>query len=59
MSEFKVAGTYIFTTANYTHYKIYYSNTIFYMLTWGYNADKKNNIKELKTKEITQPQNKK
>ena len=45
MSEFKVGGTYICTTAYYTHYeydyKIFYSNTIFYRLTWGYNAAKK------------------
>ena len=41
MSEFKVGGTCIYTTAvvheQYTHYKI------FYRLTWGYNAAKKNN----------------
>ena len=32
MSKFKVAGTYICTTAHYYNdYKIFYSNTIFYM----------------------------
>ena len=37
MSEFKVGGTYIYTTAHYTHYKIFY-NTIKYrvqFLFWG------------------------
>ena len=37
IAEFKVGCTYICTTAHYTHYKICYSNTIFDMLTWGYN----------------------
>ena len=37
MSEFKVASTYICTTAHYTHYKIFNSNTILYMLTLEYN----------------------
>ena len=45
MSEFKVSGTYICTTSHYTHYyndyNILYSNTLFYVLTWGYNAAKK------------------
>ena len=44
MSEFKVADTYICTNAqcaHFTHYKIFYSNTMFYRLTWGYNAAKK------------------
>ena len=38
ISEFKVGGTYICTTAHYTHYKICYSNTI----GSGYNTAKKN-----------------
>ena len=41
LSEFKVGGTHICTTAYYMHYKIFYRNTIFYKLTWGYNAVKK------------------
>ena len=41
MSEYKVAGTYIYTTAHYRHYMVFYCNTIFYRLTWGYNAGKK------------------
>ena len=41
MSEFKVGGTYIVTTVHNTHYKICYSNTILYRLTWRYNAAKK------------------
>ena len=41
MSELKVACTYICTTAHYTHYKIFDSNRILYMLTWGDNAAKK------------------
>ena len=52
MSEFKVGGIYICTTAHYTYYKL------FYRLTWGYNnynnAVKKNS-KINQTKEITQP----
>ena len=43
-SEFKVGGTYIYSVYNtahyyneYTHYKMFYSNTIFYRLTWGFN----------------------
>ena len=35
MSEFKVGGTYICTTAHYKNYKIFYNNTIFYRLTWA------------------------
>ena len=41
ISEFKVSCTYICTTTHYTHYNIMYSNTIFYMLTLGYNTAKK------------------
>ena len=41
MSEFKVGGTCICTNAKFTHYKIFYSNTILYRLTWGYNTAKK------------------
>ena len=41
MSEFKVGGTYICTTAHYMTYKIFDSNTICYRLTLGYNAAKK------------------
>ena len=32
VNEFNVGGTYICTTAHYMHYKIFYSNTIFYSL---------------------------
>ena len=41
MSNLKLEGTYISTTAHYTHYKICYSKTIIYRLTWGYNVAKK------------------
>ena len=37
ISEFKVGGTYICNTGHYTHYKIFYTKTILYRLTWGYN----------------------
>ena len=37
----KVGGTYISTTAHYKQYKIFYNDTIFYRLTWGYNAAEK------------------
>ena len=57
-----MACTYICTIANYTHYyndyKIFYSNTIFYMLTWGYNAAKnkhQNKTKQITNKGISQP----
>ena len=42
MLEFKVACTYICTTIHDTHYKIFYSKTIVYMLTLGYDAAEKN-----------------
>ena len=56
--EFKVACTYICTTAHYMHYyndyndyKIFYSNTIFYMIMLEYNAAKnqQNKIKPKKS----------
>ena len=50
MSEFKVAGTYICTTAHYTHYKIFYNNIIFYRLIWGYNAANKKQQNKSKQK---------
>ena len=57
MLEFKVGGTYICTTAHYTNYKIFYNNTIFDRLTWGYKATKKTE-KYIQIEEIKHPQNK-
>ena len=55
-------GRYLYnicTTEHYTPYykayKIFYSNTIFYRLTWVYNAAKKNR-KIKPNQRITQPQ---
>ena len=55
MSEFKVGGTYICTTTHYTHYKIFYSNTIFDRLTWGYNAANKKLKNKTKPKKSHNP----
>ena len=41
MNYLEADRRFLCTTAHYTYYKIFYSNTIIYRLTWGYYAAKK------------------
>ena len=50
MPEFQVCGTYIYTTLHHMHYRIFYSNTILYRLTWGYNEATKKQKNKTKPK---------